>query len=171
MTSPAMPAATWATAATALQFEPLLATRVTATHTIRVYNHSGKTTKVNEIELHSANGNFQINVDGRTGTRFFDVEIPDGDSIYIFVRAKVPEQSVDTAVLIQDSITFSYNGNHDRIVPERIQPECQHPGTDHQTRHHGLTQSPFWYWTPADSQRPPDHRTRLRCCCITAASL
>lgn len=99
-----------------LQFEPLLATRVTATHTIMVYNHSGEDLKVNEIELHSANGNFQINVDGRTGTRFSDVEIPDGDSIYIFVRAKVPEQSVDTAVLIQDSITFSYNGNHDRIV-------------------------------------------------------
>lgn len=99
-----------------LQFEPLLTEQATSTRTIMVYNHSGEDLKISNVELHSASNSFQMNVDGRNGTMVDDLEIRDGDSLYIFVRANLPENADNQPVLIEDSIVINYNGKSDRII-------------------------------------------------------
>lgn len=105
--------------ADSLLFEPLLAEQPTSTRRLMVWNRSGEDLKIEHIDLRS-NGNFQINVNGQAGTSFRNVELLDGDSLYIFVRANIQQLADAKAALVEDSIVLSYNGNTQRIVLSAI---------------------------------------------------
>ncbi len=99
-----------------VKFEPLITGQATSTHAIKIWNNSGEDLKINNIELRSANNNFQMIADGRSGTSINNLEILKGDSLFIFVRANLKENADNQPVLINDSIVISYNGNKDRII-------------------------------------------------------
>lgn len=99
-----------------LAFEPLITTQLTSTRVLKVYNKSGKNLKIDNIELKSSRNDFQINVDGQTGTKFSNLKIKDNDSLYIFVRADINKNNTDSTILITDSIEFDYNGNKDKVI-------------------------------------------------------
>lgn len=99
-----------------VKFEPLITGVTTSTRTVKIYNHSGSDLKVERIYLDSPGENFQLNVDGRTGTDFRNVEIKDGDSVFVFVRAQPAEADSAGGVYINDRIVVCYNGNEDAVV-------------------------------------------------------
>ncbi len=56
-------------------------------------------------------GLFKLNVDGRSGTVFKDIEIRGNDSIYIFVQAYINQVGSNTPFIVADQILFETNGN------------------------------------------------------------
>ena len=99
-----------------LAFEPLITEQTTSTRAIMVYNKSGKDIRVDNIALESPDNNFQINVDGRNGNSFDNIEIRDNDSLFIYVRAQPAEAADHNSVIINDKIVFTYNDNREEIV-------------------------------------------------------
>lgn len=63
-----------------------------------------------------ASSPFRINVDGSPGISFSNVEIPGGDSIYIFVEATLGPGGVNTPFIIEDHVVFSTNGNQQQVL-------------------------------------------------------
>ncbi len=59
---------------------------------------------------------FRINVDGASGLSFSQVEIPGGDSIYIFVEATLGPGGINTPFIIEDHILFSTNSTQQRVM-------------------------------------------------------
>lgn len=55
-------------------------------------------------------GIFKLNVDGKAGTTFSDVEIRGNDSIYIFVQAYIDPVGSNTPFIVTDQILFETNG-------------------------------------------------------------
>ncbi|MEX2370703.1 MAG: choice-of-anchor Q domain-containing protein [Bacteroidales bacterium] len=93
-------------------FDTIFTTVGTITKEFRVYNPHSRYIKIDAIELAGGVGSvFRINVDGSPGNRFDNFELAPGDSMYVFVEATLnPNESPDI-LRIQDSITFSVNGN------------------------------------------------------------
>lgn len=63
-----------------------------------------------------ASSPFRINVDGSPGINFSDVEIPGGDSIYVFVEATLGQGGVNTPFIIEDHVHFRTNGNEQQVL-------------------------------------------------------
>jgi hypothetical protein len=93
-------------------FDTIFTTIGTTTKSFRVYNPHSRFIKIDAINLAGGTGSvFRVNVDGKPDVSFDEVEIAPKDSMYIFVEATLdPNQSPDI-LRIQDSITFSVNGN------------------------------------------------------------
>ncbi len=101
-------------------FEPLITGQATSTRTIKVWNNSGEDLKISNVELRSASNSFQMIVDGRSGTSINNLELLNGDSLFIFVRANMQVNDEKQPVMVNDSIVVRYNGNQDRIILNAI---------------------------------------------------
>lgn len=99
-----------------LKFEPLVTEQTTSTRTIVIRNNSGEDLRISSVELESHNGNFQMNADGKSGEKVSNLEIRDGDSIYVFVRANLNQLADNNEVWIEDAIVINYNDHSDRII-------------------------------------------------------
>ncbi len=100
-----------------LRFDTVFSDVLTPTQTVKVYNHSGKDIQIERCQIDDGGQRFfQINLNGRSGTSFQNIGIPDGDSLYLFVQFIVPDGGKDSPTLIENHITFSYNSNTDQIV-------------------------------------------------------
>ena len=53
---------------------------------------------------------FRMNLDGRSGTRFTDVEVLHGDSLFCFVEVTIDPHDSDSPILLTDSILFTLPG-------------------------------------------------------------
>lgn len=83
----------------------------TSTYGAKVYNRNKESLLISSITLAGASqSGFRINVDGRKGTQFTDVEIYGRDSLYIFIEATLPPDNKDAPFLVKDSIVFITNG-------------------------------------------------------------
>jgi hypothetical protein len=78
---------------------------------VRVTNPSKNAVKSNISLAGNFYGIFKLNVDGRAGTNFTDVEIRGNDSIYIFVQAYIDPVGSNTPFIVADQILFETNGN------------------------------------------------------------
>lgn len=93
-------------------FDTVFTTIGTTTKSFIIYNPHERFIKIGKILLAGgSNSVFRINVDGVSGSEFENFEIAPNDSMYVFVEATLnPNESPDI-LRIQDSITFSVNGN------------------------------------------------------------
>lgn len=83
---------------------------------VRVTNPSKNKVKTNISLQGNLYGIFKLNVDGRSGTQFKDVEILGEDSIYIFVQAYIDNVNpVSTPFVVEDAILFNTNGNEQDV--------------------------------------------------------
>ena len=73
-----------------LSFDTVFTGEVTATKRFLVYNRHKKQLNIERISLAGApeGAKFYLNVDGRSGEAFQDVEVRGEDSIYVFVEAR-----------------------------------------------------------------------------------
>lgn len=95
-----------------LRFDTLFTQIASPTKTLKVYNNNKRPLKIERIRCNNnSSSGFRINVDGRSGTSFEDIEIAEKDSLYIFVEVTPPSDSEKTLTLNSDSISFIFNGN------------------------------------------------------------
>jgi len=82
---------------------------------VRVTNPTKNAVKTQISLAGNFYGLFKLNVDGRAGTVFKDVEIRGNDSIYIFVQAYIDPVGSNTPFIVTDQILFETNGNKQEV--------------------------------------------------------
>lgn len=93
-------------------FDTIFTTIGTTTKSFTVVNPYSRFIKIEDIKLAGGSESvFRINVDGIPGTEFSNYEIAPKDSMYVFVEATLDPNGDPNILRIQDSITFSVNGN------------------------------------------------------------
>ncbi len=78
---------------------------------VRVTNPNKEAVKTNISLAGNFYGIFKLNVDGRSGNSFPEIEIRGEDSIYIFVQAYINQVGSNTPFIVADQILFETNGN------------------------------------------------------------
>lgn len=99
-----------------LSFDTVFTEQGTPTARLKVYNRAKKAVNISSIEIANPSSRFSMNVDGLSGSRFQDVEIRGGDSIFIFVECKLPESAGAAPALTEDAIVFVTNGVRQEVV-------------------------------------------------------
>ncbi len=93
-------------------FDTIFTTVGSTTQQLKVYNPEEDYIRIDEIRLAGGEKSvFRINIDGDPATRASEVELPPGDSMYIFVEVTMDPNNGDGLLMIHDSIVFVNNGN------------------------------------------------------------
>lgn len=93
-------------------FDTVFTTVGSSTKWLQVYNTHKKKLIVSSIRLAGGNNSFfKINVNGKSGREFKDVEIAGKDSIFIFVEVTVDPRNANSPMVVTDSLVFEINGN------------------------------------------------------------
>lgn len=96
-----------------LSFDTLFTTVGSTTRQVRVYNRSGRNVVLSSVTLRDGRqSRFRLNVDGDTAMVARDIEILDGDSIFIFVQANIDPRNETSPFVVDDAIVF---GNGQRL--------------------------------------------------------
>lgn len=97
-------------------FDTVFTTMGSVTKKLSVYNVEKNVIVISKIALAGgSNSPYQINVDGRSGTSFSNIELAGGDSLYIFVRVTIDPTNQNSPLVVQDSVIFEVNGNHQDV--------------------------------------------------------
>ncbi|MDD6669080.1 MAG: hypothetical protein PUE54_05495 [Bacteroidales bacterium] len=101
-----------------LSFDTVFTGEVTATKRFLVYNRHKKQLNIERISFAGApeGAKFYMNVDGRSGEEFANVEVRGEDSIYVFVEARVDVNSSTTPFDVFDYLQFVTNGVEQTVV-------------------------------------------------------
>ena len=101
-----------------LSFDTVFTGEVTATKRFLVYNRHKKQLNIERISFAGApeGAKFYMNVDGRSGEEFSNVEVRGEDSIYVFVEARVDVNSSTTPFDVFDYLRFVTNGVEQTVV-------------------------------------------------------
>lgn len=99
-----------------IAFDTVFTTIGSVTKNFRVYNPHKDRIKISSIRLNGgSNSNFRINVDGRPGSYFQNIEIASKDSLFIFLEVTVDPNNLQNPFVIEDYIEFTTNGNVQRV--------------------------------------------------------
>ena len=98
-----------------VSFDTIIGGVTTPYQTLKVYNKSGEKIKISSINYASSNDYFMVNINGRNSHNVSNVEIADGDSMFIFVQTNGDISGSEIPFALLDSISFSYNGNVDYV--------------------------------------------------------
>ncbi len=99
-----------------LFFDTVFTTVGSATRFFKIYNRNNSRVSISSIELAGGvNSYFRINADGRSGTRFRDIEIGPNDSLFVFVEVTLNPVGQDLPLIITDSVVFLTNGNLQKV--------------------------------------------------------
>ena len=103
-----------------LRFDTVFTEVGSATRSFRVYNNNDLPVKISRIYTEAVPSFFRINVDGLNGPDVRDVEILNGDSIWVFVEVLVdPDDPVSVSpFVIEDFLVFELNGNRQDVLLE-----------------------------------------------------
>ena len=97
-------------------FDTVFTTIGTVTKNFKVYNNSKNWIKISNIQLaKGSQSNFRINVDGKSGTSFSNIELAPNDSIFVFVNATIDPTNSNSPLIVSDSILFTTNGNMQKM--------------------------------------------------------
>ena len=89
----------------------------TPTHKFMVYNRHDKNLCISHISLRNGEESmFRVNVDGRAGDSFENVDIRPNDSIYVLVDALIAENGALTPIEINEMLDFTANGRTQSVV-------------------------------------------------------
>ncbi|HCS88342.1 MAG TPA: hypothetical protein DIW30_08160 [Bacteroidales bacterium] len=101
-----------------LRFDTVFTEMNSPTLQFRVYNSQKQAVIIDQIRLKDGRF-FRLNVDGETSTeRLQQIRLGGGDSMFVFVKARIEEQSSATPVFIEDEICFKTNGSLQNIILE-----------------------------------------------------
>ena len=101
------PSALLAFSADTIRFDTVFTNIGSATQLFNVYNRGDEPMMLSSIRLAGrGETGFRVNVDGLSGTEFTDVEVRDGDSLYVFVEVTVDPRNEDNPFLLRDSLQF-----------------------------------------------------------------
>ena len=98
-----------------LLFDTVFTTTTSITRSFTVTNPTSEPVKLDIFLAGSNNSYYSINVDGRAGTEFHDVEIAAHDSIFVFVKVTINPVNQDNPYLITDSVVFQNENNRQSV--------------------------------------------------------
>ena len=102
-----------------LSFDTVLTTVNSPVLAFRVYNKNAKPLLISSVRLaEGANSDFKINVDGRAGAIFENVEILANDSLLVLADVKPKENGKYLPALITDYIIFETHNIQQKVVLE-----------------------------------------------------
>ena len=100
-----------------LTFDTVFTTVGSTTQSFRIRNPHNQKIKISNISLKGgATSVFRLNVDGIPGIDFDDVEIPAGDSLFVFVEVTLDPNGQDLPLVVEDAVQFSTNGNAQEVL-------------------------------------------------------
>ncbi|MDR1526296.1 MAG: hypothetical protein LBS46_01335 [Dysgonamonadaceae bacterium] len=100
-------------------FDTILSTINTPYQLFKVYNPHAKALLIASVSLENgANSPFKINVDGRAGADFQNIEIRGNDSIYVLVDVKPVENNSDEPEYLTDYVVFVTHGISQKVLVE-----------------------------------------------------
>ncbi len=87
-----------------------------STYNLKVYNPTDESVVIDNIRLgRNQSSKYRINVDGKSGNDFKDVEILPKDSIYVFVEVTASVIGSPVGFLYTDSILFTNKGTEQNV--------------------------------------------------------
>ena len=99
-----------------LLFDTVFTDMGSSTRTVMVYNPNKNAVKINRICMQRG-AYFQINLDGENQLdKLQNITLRGGDSLFLFVRATIDPQELNTPVLIEDSVAFLVNDNLQHVL-------------------------------------------------------
>ncbi len=93
-----------------VNFDTVFTDLGTPTARLIVFNRNKKGLDISSIRLRKDDSNFSINVDGKSGKVFNNVEVRGNDSIYVFIECFIPENAGREPALVEDELVFVTNG-------------------------------------------------------------
>lgn len=91
-----------------VSFDTVFTAMATPTRAVVVYNRGSRDVLLSQVTLEGGRSSrFRLNVDGDTAMVARDVEIMAGDSIFIFVAAKITPNDQTSPFVVEDAISFS----------------------------------------------------------------
>jgi hypothetical protein len=110
------PSATLEFSEDTLFFDTLFTTVGSTTRLFKVYNRRDDDLMISDIRLEGGSASqFRMNVDGDNGTRFTDVRLRAGDSLFVFVEVTIDPGNTGTPFIVEDNIRFVTNGNEQKV--------------------------------------------------------
>lgn len=98
-----------------LLFDTVFTTFGSSTKRMMVYNPNKHALLIDRVEMKSGKS-FFINLDGENQIENMrDITLRGGDSLFLFVRAEIDPQDVNTPVLVEDTIIFHVNQQQQKI--------------------------------------------------------
>ena len=99
-----------------LLFDTVFTSVGSVTQQMKIYNRQKGKLNISSIRLGKGNGSyFRLNVDGQPGKSFSNIEIPAGDSLFIFVEVTIDPNNQNTPLIVTDSIIFVTNSNIQQV--------------------------------------------------------
>ena len=100
-----------------LSFDTVFSDVGSATKHLMAYNPHAEALRIESIALANAGkSGFRINVDGRKGDTFYDIDIWKKDSLYISVEVTLTPNGDVQPLLFEDSILFVTNGRRQSVL-------------------------------------------------------
>ena len=101
-----------------LSFDTVFTGETTATKRFLVYNRHKKQLNISRIYLDGIpeGARFYLNVDGRSGEEFNDIEVRGEDSIYVFVETHIDTSNENLPFDIYGNLRFQTNGVEQTVV-------------------------------------------------------
>ena len=100
-----------------LLFDTIFTTIGSTTKHFKCYNNYNGVLKISSLHLAmETNSPYRINVDGKSGVLFEEIELLPGDSIFIFVEVTIDPNGQNLPLVVEDKIIFNTNGNEHQVV-------------------------------------------------------
>lgn len=94
-----------------LSFDTIFSSIGSTTKHFMVYNTNDEALRIEKIELaNPSKSGFRINMDGRKGVQFSDIDIWKKDSLYVAVEVTVDPHGDNQPLVVEDSVLFYLNG-------------------------------------------------------------
>lgn len=91
----------------------------------RVKNPNGNNITISKIYLARGSSSFyRLNVDGTPGKSFDNIEIPGGDSIYVFVEVTINPNDLSNPFVYQDSVIFETSAGQQDVDLYAVARNC-----------------------------------------------
>ena len=98
-------------------FDTVFTTVGSATRQFKVYNDGRKSVNISSIKLAGGSAsNFHLNIDGVPAVSTGNILLRGGDSMYVFVDVDVDPNNSASPLMIEDSVQFETNGNHQHVL-------------------------------------------------------
>ena len=100
------------TSDTTLHFDTVFTSVGSVTKQLKLFNINDQKLRLSNVQLMGgSNSFFKMNVSGTPGTQFSNIEMENGDSLYIFLSVNINPTAQQLPFIIEDSIRIDYNGN------------------------------------------------------------
>ncbi len=95
-----------------LLFDTVFTSLGSTTHHLMIYNKHDDDLKISSIRLLGGEDSpYRLNLDGESGTEFYDKVIPANDSLFSFMRVTINPNDLNTPFVVEDELEFVTNGN------------------------------------------------------------